>query len=118
MAPVRSVTGEGDVGASEREVLSGHELGSAGEDVVVGFKDEFGESGRRYDQGGDSAESKEEDGAELVSESGEGVVGHGCEEVKVADYGKSFWRWWDPSGLSSTEPAGQAYDVGKGDGAK
>ncbi|PON91443.1 hypothetical protein TorRG33x02_127260 [Trema orientale] len=121
LAPVGAVAGEGDVGAPKGEVLRRHELGAAGEDVVMGLEDEPGEPGGGDDEGRDLAEPEEEDGTESVGEPGKGVVGHGGEEVEVAEYGEASGRWWGPSGLPrrlSTAPAGQAYDVEKVDGDK
>lgn len=75
--------GEGDVGATEGEVLSSEELWAVGEDVVVGFENELGVVRGGDDEGGDSAE--------FLGESSEGEVRHVGEEVKVTDYWKA-WR--------------------------
>lgn len=81
MTPVRTVAGKGHVRAAEGEVLSSDELWAAGEDVVVGFEDEFGELRRGDDYSGDLAELKVDDRAEFLREPGEGVVGHVGEEM-------------------------------------
>lgn len=92
MAPVRTVRGEGNVGAAEAEPLSADELWTIGEDVIVSFENESSELSGGDDDGGNLAELQVEYGTELVSELGEGVVGHVCEEVKVTDYGESWPR--------------------------
>lgn len=51
----------------------------------MGLKDLAGEAWGGDDQGGDTAEPEVENRAEVGGEASEGVVGHGGEEVEVAD---------------------------------
>lgn len=78
--------GEGDVGGAEGEVAGGEKARAGGEGGVVGGERCAGEDGGGDDDGGYAAEAEvEQRGAEALGELGEGVVGHGREQMEVAD---------------------------------
>ncbi|MCO5612584.1 hypothetical protein L7F22_066852 [Adiantum nelumboides] len=64
-------------------------LGAPGESFVVCLQDESGHCGRGSDDGGDGAETEEDEGAVAFAEVGEGSVGVGAKQVKVADKGQA-----------------------------
>ena len=93
LPPVGAVGGPGDVGVVVGRVFSGGGFGAVGEGDVVGFEDELGGGDGGGDDDGGGAEAEVDEGAVLLGEGVEGVVGEGADEVEVSDNRPWLWAW-------------------------
>ena len=93
MPPVGAVGGPGDVGVVVGRVFSGGCFGAVGEDDVVCFEDELGGGDGGGDDDGAGAEAEVDEGAVLLGEGVERVVGEGADEVEVSDDRPWLWAW-------------------------